>query len=144
MHGVMTNHQFAMTNKCPITKGNKIFNIKDRAMELAVNTANFIRNLTKNQLANEYGKQLIRSSASIGANLIEADGALSKRDFINKLGISRREAKETRYWLELISRLNLTVNDQERTNNQLLIQETKEIVFILSSIISNTKQNEKS
>jgi four helix bundle protein len=84
----------------------KKFDIKERSLKFAVSVARFIDGLPKKQSAIEYGKQLMRSSASIGANLEEADGALSKKDFINKIGIARKESKESRYWLQLIKQVN--------------------------------------
>lgn len=85
----------------------------------------------------EYLRQVIRSSASIGANYEEADGTLTKRDFVNKIAIARREAKETKYWLRLIGR----VADSESESSEklsYLIKEVNEIVLILSAIINKT------
>ena len=85
----------------------KDFDIYDRAFKFAVRTAKIIDQLPLTQTTREYSKQLIRASGSIGANLEEADGALTRKDFINKIGISRREARESRHWLKL---LEATVN----------------------------------
>jgi len=75
-------------------------------------------------------KQLVNSATSIGANFEEADGALSKRDFINKVVIARKEAKELKYWLKVIDG-TLLRQDQVRTD----IGEAGEIVKILSAIL---------
>ena len=83
----------------------------------------------------EYGKQLIRSSGSIGANLEEADGTLTKKDFINKMAIARREARESKYWLRLIQQ----VNRLECPELVTLIGEANELVLILSAIINKVK-----
>ena len=103
--------------------------------------------MTNNQLpltqtTREYSKQLIRASGSVGSNLEEADGALTRKDFINKIGISRREARESRYWLKL---LEATTNFTDKTIGdeiRWLINESKEIMLILSSIIKNTKDSD--
>lgn len=84
----------------------------------------------------EYVKQLTRSSASIGANYIEANEALGKKDFVMRLRISRKEAKETGYWLEIIDVGNDSMLEEERNK---LIKETREFVLIFSAMIRNTK-----
>ncbi len=73
----------------------KKFDIYDRTLEFAVRVALFIDKLPKGIASVEYAKQLIRSSGSIGANMEEADGAVSRKDFVNKVGIARKEAKES-------------------------------------------------
>lgn len=112
----MTNVEIQMTNESPMA--NKKYDIQERVMEFATRVAYFGIKLPKNQVSLEYSKQLIRSSASIGANIEEADGTLTKRDFINKISIGRREARESKYWL---------------------INEAREIMLILSSIVNKTK-----
>ncbi|MBI3617956.1 MAG: four helix bundle protein [Candidatus Omnitrophica bacterium] len=116
-------------------KERKDFDIYDRAFKFAVRTAKTIDQLPLTQTTREYGKQLIRASGSVGSNLEEADGALTRKDFINKIGISRREARESRYWLKL---LEATTNFTDKTIGdeiRWLINESKEIMLILSSII---------
>ncbi len=80
-------------------------------------------------------KQVVRSSGSVGANYIEANEALSKKDFRMRIKISRKEAKETRYWLRLLDIGNETVVATERDR---LIRESEELVRILSAIINKT------
>ena len=81
-------------------------------------------------------KQLIRSSGSVGANYIEANEALSKKDFLMRIKISRKEAKESIYWLRLILETNEVSNKKSIEN---LIQEAIELKKILSSIIEKSK-----
>ena len=119
------------------------FDIKERSLQFAAKAAKFIDALPRKQSAIEYGKQLIRSSASIGANLEEADGALSKRDFINKISIARKEAKESGYWLELIKQVELVDGVDEKGKLSWLIGESRELKLILSSIINKTKNRAK-
>jgi len=71
--------------------------------------------------------------------LEEADGALSKKDFINKIGIARREAKESRYWLRLIKAIDLNSNADFVKELDWLIREGEEPKLILSSIINKTR-----
>jgi four helix bundle protein len=136
----MSNEQFPISNKCPISNSRSgKYDIYDRCFGFAVKTAELIDKLPKTRSAYEYGKQLIRSSASVGANMEEADGAVSKRDFTNKLSIARKEVKESRYWLRLIQRtLNMSSPELE-----CLLRESEEIKLIISSIINKTKSKER-
>lgn len=113
--------------------------IGDRSLEFAMMVGKFVLRIPQNQLSKEYCRQLIRSSASIGANIEEADGALTRKDFINKLGISRREARETRYWFRLIKKTEIINNSNVLQELDLLICEAKELLLILSAIIKNSR-----
>ncbi len=117
----------------------KKFDIYDRCFIFASKTAQILLRMPRNPFIDEYVKQLIRSSGSIGANLTEADGAISKKDFINKLCIARKEAKESIHWLKLIHSIS-SVNGNLLNG---LIQENTEIMLILSKIIQNTQNNSK-
>lgn len=90
--------------------------------------------LPRNQSNTSYGSQLIRSSSSPAANYIEAIEALGKKDFVMKLRITRKETRESVYWLDMIKEANINlINIQDESNS--LIKEGKEIVKILTSSI---------
>lgn len=80
-------------------------------------------------------KQVLRSGTSIGANIEEAIAAQSKKDFIHKMSISSKEARETKYWLRLLQKSNLTTIDMS-----LYLSEIEDIVNILSSIVKTSRQ----
>jgi four helix bundle protein len=80
----------------------KPYDLGERTKRFAMRVREYVKDLPKTLANIEDGKQLIRASGSVGANYIEAEEALSKKDFIMRIKISRKEAKETRYWLELI------------------------------------------
>ncbi len=84
----------------------------------------------------EDSKQVVRSSGSVGANYIEANESLSKKDFVMRLKISRKEAKESVYWLRVINETNDLKNSEEALK---LINEGIELKKILSSIIEKSK-----
>jgi four helix bundle protein len=115
--------------------------IQERSIRFAIRAAKLVDRLPRKQSIFEYGKQLIRSSASVGANLQEADGALSRKDFLNKLGISRKEAKETYYWLILVKEVVDNASPDCLTELNWLLIESREIKLIISKIINNTKAN---
>ena len=81
-------------------------------------------------------KQLLRSATSIGANVEEAVAAQSKRDFIHKMAIASKEARETKYWLRLLSKSELT---QTPVENYLI--EIEHIINILTKIIKTSREN---
>ncbi len=84
----------------------------------------------------EYGKQVVRSSGSVGANYIEANEALSKKDFIMRIKISRKEAKESAYWLRLVAETN---SEEYAKDGNKLFNEATELKKILSSILKKSK-----
>ena len=114
-----------------------MYDLEDRTLKLAVSIRTFT-NLLPKTLANiEDTKQLIRSSGSIGANYIEANGALGRKDFIMRIRISRKEAKETIYWLNIILNTN-NLNPEIKNKGESLIKETGEIRNILSAILKKS------
>jgi len=136
----MTNNKCQINGQFPIANVNKI-DIQERAIIFAIRTARFTDKLPPKRSTFEYGKQLIRASASIGANLQEADGALSRKDFLHKLGIARKEAKETNYWLILIKETASPISPELICELNWLLNESRELKLILSKIIINTKTN---
>jgi len=115
---------------------NNKYDIQDRTLSFAIRVAKIINSLPRTISAIEYGKQLIRSSSSVGANIEKADGTLTKKDFIHKLAIARRESRESRYWLKLITGSIEHENPNLTDELQLLTREAEEIMPILSSIIN--------
>ena len=81
-------------------------------------------------------KQILRSATSVGANIHEAVASESKRDFIHKLSIALKEARETSYWLHLLTDSNYISNETFKTLNE----KCEELIRILNSIILTTKQ----
>ena len=88
-------------------KKGKPYNLRERTFLFAVQIVQLVNKLPKTVAGYEIGRQLVRAGTSIGANLEEADDAASVKDFIYKAGISRREAKESRYWLKLLNQSKL-------------------------------------
>ena len=114
------------------TKELKTYDLEERTLEFARRVRAFVKNLPKTVANIEDGKQLIRSSGSVGANYIEANESVSKKDFILRIKISRKESKESRYWIKLVSTDGNEKNEHERTK---LIQESTELMNIFGAII---------
>ena len=79
------------------TQNLRPYDLEDRTLNFAKEVRTFVKQLLKTMANIEDGKQLIKASGSVGSNYIEANEALSKKDFIMRIKISRKEAKESRY-----------------------------------------------
>lgn len=112
------------------------YDLEERTFEFARRCRAFVKELPKTTGNFEDGKQLIRASGSVGANYIEANEALSKKDFLMRIKISRKEAKESRYWLGLVDTGNKQELERER---QDLIQEATELMNIFGSILRKSE-----
>ena len=110
----------------------KQFDLEDRTLEFAGRVRALTKKLPRTMTNFEDGPQLIRASGSVGANYIEANEALSKKDFRYRIKICRKEAKESRYWLKLINIGNNPKLAQERV---ALVQEATELMKIFGSIL---------
>lgn len=113
----------------------KVYDLEERTEKFARDCRELIRKLHKDIANIEDGKQLARSSGSVAANYIEANEAVSKKDFLHRLKVSTKEAKESRLWLKLI----LTENEEQIKRQTMLIQESTELVKILTTIISKSE-----
>ncbi|MFH0891863.1 MAG: four helix bundle protein [Candidatus Falkowbacteria bacterium] len=114
----------------------KKYDLEDRTREFAIKVRMFLKKLPKSISNIEDGKQVVRSSGSVGANYIEANEALSRKDFQHRVKIARKEAKETEYWLKIIAANN---DDRFFKENEVLIQEAQELKKILSAILDKCK-----
>ncbi len=121
-------------SQAPITKQKPQYNLEDRTLEFAKKIVDLIKELPRNIANLELSSQIIRSAGSVGANYREANDSLGKKDFIMRLRISRKEAKETYYWLQLISHSNSTLKE----SLDLLLDESSQLIKILSSIINKS------
>lgn len=111
-------------------ENNKQYDLEDRTYKFAKRCRDFINKLPKTIVNVEYSRQLVRASGSQAANYIEANEALSKKDFSHRIKICRKEAKESRLWLNLCE----SGNEQLASIQQGLIQEALELTKIFNSI----------
>ncbi|AOY84222.1 four helix bundle protein [Moorena producens JHB] len=110
--------------------------IQERTLKFSVRIVNLCKFLRQNGgTGYDLSKQLIRSGTSIGANVEEAQNAESKRDFIHKMSISLKEARETNYWLKIL------IATEKNLEPRLLslLNESNELISIIHAIIKNTK-----
>jgi four helix bundle protein len=112
--------------------------IQDKSYEFAKKVIELYK-LLKSEKEFELASQLLRSGTSIGANVEEAIGAYSPKDFLNKLTIAYKETRETKHWIKLLTDTSLT----EKSSASILIQDIEEILKILGSIIKSLKEKMK-
>jgi len=111
--------------------------IKVKSYEFALSIIKLAKSLKVDVASSVLIKQLIRSGTSVGANVEEAIGGVSKKDFIHKMSISHKEARESNYWLRLLkdsNSLELSIVDP-------LINQSEELIKILFVIIRNSRAN---
>ncbi len=108
------------------------YDLEERTFQFAKNVCLYTKKLKRTDSNIEYSKQVIRSSGSVGANYIEANETLGKKDFKMRIRISRKESKESAYWLRLI----IETNDEDVRNEGLkLYNESVELKKIFSAIL---------
>ena len=112
------------------------FDLEERTFEFARRTRAFVKRLPRTVCNAEDVPQLVKSSGSVGANYIEANESLSKKDFRMRVKISRKESKESRYWLRLLETGGNADLDRER---DILIQETTELMNIFGAILRKSE-----
>ncbi|MFA6097188.1 MAG: four helix bundle protein [Candidatus Paceibacterota bacterium] len=122
-----------------MNKTSENYNLEERTLKFGEEMIIFVNKLPANRVNNELIGQLIRSATSIGANYCEANGASSKKDFRNKICICKKEAKETKYWIQLMSVANPGQKDQCRK----LWKEAQELTLIFSKIVLTLDERNK-
>ncbi len=124
-----------MTSRKENTK-KPVYDLEERTFLFAKEVRFFIKTLPYSTANEEDGRQVIKSSGSVGANYREANEALSKKDFLMRIKISRKESKESAYWLRLIHETNDLKNALEVKRLQ---NEANELKKIFSAIIEKSK-----
>ena len=112
------------------------YDLEERTAKFAENIIDFIKKLPQNSITKPLISQLIRSGTSIGANYSEADEVNSKKDFVNKIAIAKKETKETKYWLRIIVHTLPQFKDEARK----MWKEAQELNLILAAIIRKSQK----
>ena len=111
------------------------YDLEERTLNFLKNVIRLCKNLPKNVVNTELAKQLIRATGSVGANYREANESISKKDFNLRIKISRKEAKESNYWLQGI----LEANPNSKLEIEPLIKESLELARIFTAIMNKVK-----
>jgi four helix bundle protein len=130
----VTNNKTQITNKSQSSNGQKtkIYDLEERTFQFTKSFTVYLRKLPKSVSTIEYGMQGTRSTGSVGANYIEANEALSKKDFFHRIKICRKEAKESAYWIRLLVETN---DETHRNEGEALFTEAIELKKIFSSML---------
>ncbi|MDQ7837641.1 MAG: four helix bundle protein [Thermodesulfobacteriota bacterium] len=113
--------------------------LEGRTKEFALSVIKFVSSLPKNKVTDVVGHQLLKAGTSIGANYREANRAVSRADFINKVGIVEKETSESQYWLELCQ--EAAIGDPEDLEG--LLRESGELLAIFTRIGKTAKSNSR-
>jgi len=108
----------------------KKFDLEDRTLRFSKSCIDLCKVLRRDSINSELISQLVRSSGSVGANYREANDSITKRDFYHRIGICKRESKETKYWLELVLHSNPDLSDKMGS----LVDEALQLARIFASI----------
>lgn len=127
----MTNDQPNPNSQNPKQR----YDLEDRTFKFSEQIIDFIKKLPQNLITKPLINQLVRAGTSIGANYCEADEANSRKDFINKIAIAKKETKETKYWLRIIAH----TLSESKPEARKLWKEAQELNLILAAIIRKTK-----
>ena len=115
----------------------KIYDLEERTAKFGENVIEFAKKLTRNVVTNPIIGQLIRAGTSIGSNYCEADCAESRKDFEHKIGICKKESKETKHWLRMIAKAVPEARDEAKS----LWKESNELQLIFISIVKKSRMN---
>jgi four helix bundle protein len=111
----------------------RVYDLEERTARFAEEVIKFIKKLNLDVINKPIIEQLVRSTGSIGANYCEANEAESKKDFVHKIGIVKKETKETQFWLRLLE----SSNSSFKEDIQNLWKEAHELLLIFSKIKSS-------
>ncbi|MBI5892607.1 MAG: four helix bundle protein [Deltaproteobacteria bacterium] len=115
------------------------YDLEDRTAKFGEDIIEFAKKIPKTTITVPLISQLVKAGTSVGANYCEADCAESKKDFEHKLGICKKESKETKHWLRMISVSVPELKDDAR----ILWREANELNLIFSSIVNKSRQKNK-
>ncbi len=116
---------------------NKKYDLEERTAKFAEEIIDFVKTIKENAINNRIISQLVGAAGSMGANYCEATEAESKKDFIHKIGICKKEIKETKHWLRLLARSNSEKKEEIRK----FWKEAHELLLIFSKISRSSKDN---
>jgi len=127
----MPNTKIQMSNQIQNPNAKRKYDLEERSAKFGERVIEFTKKLSRNPINDILIVQLVRSATSIGANYMEADAASSKKDFRHKIGICKKEAKETLHWLRMLAKSN----PERKKECAKLWKESHELLLIFSAIL---------
>jgi len=123
-----------------MSQSGRTYDLEERTARFAEEVVRFCRSIPDNPVTRPLISQLVRAGASIGANYCEADDAESRKDFRHKIGVCKKEARETKHWLRVI----VVAAPEAKKEARILWQEAKELNLIFNAIVHSTDAGTKS
>ena len=117
----------------------KPYDLEERTALFGEEAIDVLKKLSNNLINKRLIPQLAASAGSLGANYCEANEAESKKDFQHKIGICKKETKESKHWIRLLARANPEFKEEFRR----LWQEAQELLLIFSKILRSSRENKK-
>ncbi|BBO30546.1 hypothetical protein PLANPX_0158 [Lacipirellula parvula] len=131
----MTNDEIRMTNgDCEASSPGRVYDLEERTAQFAEQAIDFALTFSRSPVVSPLLSQFVRAATSIGANYCEADDAESKKDFRHKIGLCRKESRETKYWVRMLVRADASKREAAKP----LWQEAHELNLIFSKIRRST------
>jgi len=118
---------------------NKIYDLEERTAKFGEDIIEFAKKIPKNTVTIPLVDQLVRAGTSVGSNYCEVDCAETRKDFEHKLGICKKESKETKHWLRMIAKAESELKDEARK----LWQESNELNLIFTSIVKKSRAKQQ-
>lgn len=115
----------------------KVYDLEERTAQFGEAIIEFSKGIPKNVITIPLISQLVRAGTSVGSNYCEADCAESRKDFEHKLGISKKESKETKHWLRMIAKAVPELKDEAK----IIWKESNELQLIFISIVKKSRAN---
>jgi four helix bundle protein len=107
------------------------FDLEERTAKFGEDILKFIKSIKQDSVTRPLISQIVRSATSVGANYMEANGASSKKDFRNKIHICKKEIKETKHWLRMLS---VVIEDDRKDTARIIWKESQELTLIFGKI----------
>lgn len=111
--------------------------LENRTSKLGEDVIRFCKSLKQDTITRPLISQIVRSATSVGANYMEANGASSKKDFVNKIFICRKEVQETKHWLKMFA----VCYEDKKPEIRILWREAQELTLIFSKIAASARKN---
>ena len=114
------------------------YDLEERTAKFGEDIIEFSKKIPKNPVTISLITQLVKAGTSVGANYCEADNACSKKDFVNKISLCRKESRESKHWLRMIAKAVKTLKDEAKRHSN----EARELNLIFASIIKKCKEKD--
>lgn len=115
------------------------YDLEERTAKFGEEIIEFAKKIPRNSVTVSLISQLVRAGTSVGANYCEADNACSKKDFVNKIALCKKESRETNHWLRMIAKAEETLKGEAWRH---LVKEAQELNLIFAAIVNKCRKKD--